>query len=181
MLPALGYQWRDRDCTGISFSRQVAHSTLQPRLRMLISIPHQSLSLPLFGSACHLGVRHVKSLGIHLLNTPNLRWLTHYTGANMLHECMHVHNGLLGGGVSGPIHPAVPNHCIASLLFLICLTRNLSFQIINFYLFSRLHLIYAFQLLSQIILYVIGFFFPVFCFVNVECMAGWCLSFFSFP
>lgn len=99
----------------------------------------------------------------------------------MLHECVHVHSGLLGGGVSGPIHPAVPNPCIASLLFLICLTQNLSFQIINFYLSSHLHLIYAFQLLSQIILYVTGFFFPVFCFVNVEWVTSWCLSFFSFP
>lgn len=161
-LPALVYQWRDRNCTGISFSRQVAYSTLQPRLRTLISISHQSLSLPLFGWACHLGVRQVKSLCIHLLNTPNLSWLTHR--CKLLHECMHVHNGLLGGGVSGPIHPAVPNHCIASLLFLICLTQNLSFQIINFYLFSRLYLIYAFQLLSQIILYVIGFFFSCFLF-----------------
>lgn len=159
-LPALVYQWRDRNCPGISFSRQVTYSPCCARWSPF----RASLCL------CHfLDRRVIWELGvsrtcmyIYICSTPPTSEGLH-TGANMLHECMRVPNGLLGGGVSGPIHPAVPNPCIASLLFLICLTQNLSFQIINFYLFSRLHLIYAFQLLSQIILYVIGFFF--FCFL----------------
>ena len=92
-LPVLVYQWNDRDCPGITFSRMVnscrAHWLFQ--------------SWPVFVFAPFLGQCVFWELDmprayVHIYSTP---WASMDSHACVNDTGMHAHSGSLGGGVSG--------------------------------------------------------------------------------